>query len=51
MLLGPDPHNISHRDAIENAVRTAVEVFKPERGRIRVDRIEGVSHIEGAISS
>lgn len=51
MLLGPDPHNISHRDAIENAVRTAIEVFKPERGRIRVDRIEGVSHIEGERSA
>lgn len=50
MLLGPDPHDLFHRDAIETAVRAAVEVFEPRRRRIRVERIEGVSHIEGKVS-
>ena len=51
MLLGPDPHNLFHRDAVEKAVSAAVEVFKPERRRIDVNRIEGASHIEGKLSA
>lgn len=51
MLLGPDPHDLSHRDAIESAVRTAIDVFRPRRRRIRVERITGASHIDGPLSA
>lgn len=51
MLLGPDPHDLSHRDAIEVAIRTATEVFQPKRKRIHVERFTGVSPLEGELSS
>lgn len=50
MLLGPDPHDLFHRDAITTAVRASVDIFETRGRRIRVRRVEGVSHIEGRLS-
>lgn len=50
MLLGPDPHDIIHRDAVESAVRAFVDVYEPRRGRIEVFRSEGATHLEGSIA-
>lgn len=46
-LVGPDPLDLFHLDALTNAIATFIEVYEPKGRSIKINRLEGASPFDG----